>query len=899
MFVVLLGVQAAFAVNTPVGPVTKNPNTGDLSADLNVPSGQTLQIKSGGTLNGAGTFDLSTGTVVWPSGPLTTLAGLADSAGVLANSGSAISWSNSAGVGQAAQIYCLGDSITRAGYYVTTLQSLLGAPWNCVNRGVSGNTTADLIARLPIAVSDWGDAQYVTVLIGVNDCIAGTLSAAQIEAKLQTIYTDIAATGAKVVAMTIMPFGNNSAWTSGKEAVRTAANSWILSNNPTGVYAKIDMATVCAQEGSPQNLNPSYDNGDGLHPNSTGGTAMGNALLSGVTWTRTDTAFKTYMAARNLVFNQDVSTGGSPYFPSATLGFASTTTPGLILYPGSLTTTAVSGAIENDGVDPWFTNTALSRRKFAFVLGQPQFGSIGLGLDPTSTANLQTNLFSCEASTSGIGTISVSQNGTTVTGTGTCFYHQFKIGDTITANGETHTISAMASTTSMTTDAWSATASNVSFTANGLGNQNLWLGDNGALSLGTTQYAVTTTYVPLSIYGSWTNTGAITGCMSYPIIAQTGASSSSNFYAGNFMQNIGATNTQNITGNVISLRGMTAVQSSAAGTFSYAIGGQVGYTIGTTGTITNGMGLDVSAATSGGGSVYNDSGVVITERGGIASHGNINLLMGTRSAPSGTYNIYQSSASANYLGTGLTTVGTFTATPSARTSGSASYFIVNGPSDTGLTASTESIGGKLVGGTRTWSDGTVAAQREFSFQAPTYNKTTTSATFTKAATLAIDAAPVAGSGVTITNPYALWVQAGASQLDGGVVTTTVAASSSVMSSAATAGVGYTSGAGGTISQTTNRSTGVTINKICGTITTYTTSLAAGASATFTVTDSAVAIGDVPTVVIRSGQTNKETNVRVTAVAAGSFDITVFNQHASTAETGAIVINFAVIKATTS
>ena len=31
----------------------------------------------------------------------------------------------------------------------------------------------------------------------------------------------------------------------------------------------------------------------------------------------------------------------------------------------------------------------------------------------------------------------------------------------------------------------------------------------------------------------------------------------------------------------------------------------------------------------------------------------------------------------------------------------------------------------------------------------------------------------------------------------------------------------------------------------------------------------------------------------------SFDITVMNQHASTAETGAIVINFAVVKAVTS
>lgn len=123
--------------------------------------------------------------------------------------------------------------------------------------------------------------------------------------------------------------------------------------------------------------------------------------------------------------------------------------------------------------------------------------------------------------------------------------------------------------------------------------------------------------------------------------------------------------------------------------------------------------------------------------------------------------------------------------------------------------------------------------------------------------------------------------------------------SSVKSTSATAGVGYATGAGGAVTQATNRSTGVTLNKVSGAITTDTTSLAAGASATFTVTDSAVAIGDVVVCSIRSGQTNKETRVAVTAVAAGSFDLTVHNQHASTAETGAIVINFAVVKAVSS
>jgi len=128
-----------------------------------------------------------------------------------------------------------------------------------------------------------------------------------------------------------------------------------------------------------------------------------------------------------------------------------------------------------------------------------------------------------------------------------------------------------------------------------------------------------------------------------------------------------------------------------------------------------------------------------------------------------------------------------------------------------------------------------------------------------------------------------------------VASSTIAGANSILSSHATAGIGYATGAGGTVTQATSRATGVTLSKTTGAITTNTSSLAAAASATFTVTNTAVAITDTIVLSIRSGQTNKETTASVSAVAAGSFDITVHNQHGSTAETGAIIINFTVIK----
>lgn len=112
-----------------------------------------------------------------------------------------------------------------------------------------------------------------------------------------------------------------------------------------------------------------------------------------------------------------------------------------------------------------------------------------------------------------------------------------------------------------------------------------------------------------------------------------------------------------------------------------------------------------------------------------------------------------------------------------------------------------------------------------------------------------------------------------------------------------AGIGYVTAQGAAVTQTSTRATAVTCHGLCGVITGDATSLAAEASATFVVTNSFVAIGDVVVLSVRSGPTSGATDFRVSAVAAGSFSITAQNGNASggTADTGAPVINFAVIK----
>jgi hypothetical protein len=134
----------------------------------------------------------------------------------------------------------------------------------------------------------------------------------------------------------------------------------------------------------------------------------------------------------------------------------------------------------------------------------------------------------------------------------------------------------------------------------------------------------------------------------------------------------------------------------------------------------------------------------------------------------------------------------------------------------------------------------------------------------------------------------------------GSVTNTMLAAGALQTTVKTAtfGVGYATGAGAAITQATNRTTAVTCSSLSGQITTSNASLAAEGAAAFTVTNTLVAIGDVVVCAQQSGSNGGNTNVYVSTTAAGSFAITVANNNgaAGTAETGAIIINFAVIKA---
>lgn len=114
-------------------------------------------------------------------------------------------------------------------------------------------------------------------------------------------------------------------------------------------------------------------------------------------------------------------------------------------------------------------------------------------------------------------------------------------------------------------------------------------------------------------------------------------------------------------------------------------------------------------------------------------------------------------------------------------------------------------------------------------------------------------------------------------------------------------IGYanSAGAGGSVTQTTSKSTAVTINKLTGQITTSAAQLDRDTTVSFVVNNSLVAATDVVVACIHSGATIGVYELDVDAVAAGSFTLSLRNHMASVDYSEAVVINFVVIKGTTS
>lgn len=134
-------------------------------------------------------------------------------------------------------------------------------------------------------------------------------------------------------------------------------------------------------------------------------------------------------------------------------------------------------------------------------------------------------------------------------------------------------------------------------------------------------------------------------------------------------------------------------------------------------------------------------------------------------------------------------------------------------------------------------------------------------------------------------------------LNAALVTEDITAQGSVLLNTSGKVLGYTSGAGDSVTQITSKSTSVTINKAAGRIVMHNASLASGAQVAFLVNNSVYTNEDIVMLMITSGATPSDYNIWPARNSSGVFAVYVKNIGAgSLAE--AIEINFILVRGAT-
>jgi hypothetical protein len=110
---------------------------------------------------------------------------------------------------------------------------------------------------------------------------------------------------------------------------------------------------------------------------------------------------------------------------------------------------------------------------------------------------------------------------------------------------------------------------------------------------------------------------------------------------------------------------------------------------------------------------------------------------------------------------------------------------------------------------------------------------------------------------------------------------------------ASAEIGYTAGAQGAVTQLTDKTTAVTLNKSMGRITMNNAALAGNTAVSFTLNNSLISTNDTIIVNISGGATTGAYTTYVTSMTAGSAILTLRNL-TGTSYSEAVILNFAII-----
>lgn len=144
------------------------------------------------------------------------------------------------------------------------------------NAGVTGNTTAQMLARLASDVLPRQPA-YCTVLGGIND-IAALTPLATIWANLKAIYATLIAAGIRPIPCTLCPWSSGTATAAGRQKLGQL-NQLIAAYAAANGLHCLDFFAQLVDE-TTGFYKATLDNGDGLHPSPAGAKIMGTYVNS-------------------------------------------------------------------------------------------------------------------------------------------------------------------------------------------------------------------------------------------------------------------------------------------------------------------------------------------------------------------------------------------------------------------------------------------------------------------------------------------------------------------------------------------------------------------------------------------------------------------------------------------
>ena len=183
----------------------------------------------------------------------------------------------------------LGDSLTDfrvfGGGYVRYLEERCPAS-RFTNYAKGGAMVNQMRARFDteLANEPRGTFSHVVIFGGVNDLYSDETagrSVAKIEADLSTMYAGARALGARVVAVTVAPWGGFTRWFTPHRAQTTRElNAWIAEQSADGSVDVVVDAFSLLSCGDADRLCERYERSrpDGLHPGKAGHEVLGVAL---------------------------------------------------------------------------------------------------------------------------------------------------------------------------------------------------------------------------------------------------------------------------------------------------------------------------------------------------------------------------------------------------------------------------------------------------------------------------------------------------------------------------------------------------------------------------------------------------------------------------------------------